>query len=535
MTASTRLICDQESLFAGLSTLLRALLYPSQADKTVCSSFELAAKGLGVTRGGLFLIRHTPASPRLEVLCSVGLSREELQAVEGTKDPADARASQIWKMIATQIDLDGEALEPIQRVSPHRYVVALPISDPILEVPVAVLYFEKEAPSDPQFEALAKEWVNIYRLALSQIIHLGFPGKSTETESTDASTGPGPTAPVENAPQLVGESVHTQALRRELHEVHIIAASVPDPDPILILGEKGTGKDLVARYIFAYSARRHRPYVAVNCAEITDEMATARFFGHKKGSFTGSLASEPGLFRAADHGVLFLDEISDLSLRSQGTLLRVLENRTVVPLGETKELRIDVQVILATNCDPEQAIAEGRMRSDLFDRFRTDVIRLAPLRERPWDIPALVSYFIAYHEKRAQKKILGLHPEVLKIMVGYSWPGNVRELARVCSLLITHAKAGTAIDVALLTRLVPHIAREEWNPKAGGLLLGEVPMREAVETFGRELILARLRQHNWNIKSARESLGLPKTTFHRYARALGIAGPAQGEAGIVPA
>ncbi len=157
--------------------------------------------------------------------------------------------------------------------------------------------------NNPEFEAVAREWVTPYALALGQVLTLGFPAKQIEIEaeakSIDIKTP-------ENAPELIGISVQTQALRQELHEIHIPAASAPDPDPILILGEKGTGKDLVTRYIYAYSARRNRPYVAVNCAEITDELATARFFGHKKGSFTGSLANEPGLFRAADHGVLFL-------------------------------------------------------------------------------------------------------------------------------------------------------------------------------------------------------------------------------------
>ena len=523
---------DQESLFTGLSILLRGISYPSQAEETVSSSFESAAKGLGVARGGLFLVRHHPAATRLETLCHYGMSPQQIRAVESGTDLEDPATGRIWKIFSqwcAQGTISAKT-EPIERISLNLCVLCIPIIDPVLDAPAAVLHFEKEMENNPEFESVAREWITPYALALGQILNLGFPPKQieseAETKSIDIKT-------LENAPELIGVSVQTQALRQELHEIHIPAASAPDPDPILILGEKGTGKDLVTRYIYAYSTRRNRPYVAVNCAEITDELATARFFGHKKGSFTGSLANEPGLFRAADHGVLFLDEIGDLSLKAQGTLLRVLENRTVVPLGETREQRIDVQVILGTNCDPDRAVAEGRMRPDLLDRFRTQAIRLAPLRERPWDIPALVRHFIAYNEKRTQKKILSLHADVLKMLVGYSWPGNVRELARICSLLVTHVKSGGSIDAALFSRVIPNIAKEEWNPKAGALLVGDVPMREALETFGRELILARLRQHNWNIKSARESLGLPKTTFHRYTRALGIAGSVRDEpAGI---
>jgi DNA-binding NtrC family response regulator len=526
---------DQESLFTGLSILLRGIPYPGQAEETISSSFDSAAKGLGAIRGGLFLIRHQPGSVRLEVLSQCGISSQQLRAIECGKNFEDQIVERIWSLFRQtcgngSFSPRDQFADAVRRIPSNLYVLCVPIIDPVLDEPTAILYFEKEAESDPAFEATANKWIAPYALALGQMIHLGFPRtpqeEETEIRACDIKTR-------ENAPELIGVSVQTQALRQELHEIHIPAASAPDPDPILILGEKGTGKDLVARYVYAYSERRSRPYVAVNCAEITDELASARFFGHKRGSFTGSLANEPGLFRAADKGVLFLDEIGDLSLKAQGTLLRVLENRTVVPLGETKEQRIDVQVILGTNADPECAVAEGRMRPDLLDRFRTQAIKLAPLRDRPWDIPALVRHFISYNEKRTQKKIHSLHTDVLKTMVAYSWPGNVRELARVCSLLVTHVKSGSPIDSALFSKLIPNIAKEEWNPKAGALLVGNVPMREALETFGRELILARLRQHNWNVKSARQSLGLPKTTFHRYTRALGIAGSVRDELAAV--
>jgi DNA-binding NtrC family response regulator len=521
--ATPRLAYDQESLFNGVSILLRGLQYPSQAEDTITASFESVAHGLAAVGGGVFLVRHEPGLVRLETLCQIGLKESEIAAVESGLTTENSVAGRIWKAF-TEKSKSGEKgaeqhAEAIQNVSPGLHVLSVPIVDPVLDVPAAMLHVEREQDVNPELQVVPAKWLSLYTLALGQLVRLGFP-RVLCPEEKDSRTVQ--IKPPEDAPEIVGVSLQTQALRQELHDILIPAASAPDPDPILILGEKGTGKDLVARYIYSYSLRRNKPYVAVNCAEITDELATARFFGHKKGSFTGSLANEPGLFRAAHQGVLFLDEIGDLSLKAQGTLLRVLENRTVVPLGETREQRIDVQVILGTNCDPEVAVAEGRMRPDLLDRFRTQALRLSPLRERPWDIPALVRHFIAYHEKRIQKSILSLDGDVLKMMVGYSWPGNVRELARVCSLLVTHVKSGSPIDSALVTRLTPHIAKQEWDPKVGATLVVDVPMREALETFGRQLILARLRLHNWNLKSARESLGLPKTTFHRYRRALGI-------------
>jgi len=310
-----------------------------------------------------------------------------------------------------------------------------------------------------------------------------------------------------------------------LHETYIPAAEAPDPDPVLILGEKGTGKDLVARYLHAYSARRQRPFVPVNCAEISDELAAARFFGHKRGAFTGALRDEPGLFRAAHRGVLFLDEIAELSPRAQGTLLRVLENRTVVPVGDTREVRVDVQVLLATNRDLEPAVAEGTIKADFLDRFKTQTLVLEPLRERPWDIAALAAHFLAHHERRTRKKTLGFTQTAVRALVSYGWPGNVRELARVCSLLVTHARPSARIDEALLAGCYPELTKATANPRAAPVLWDDVPMREAVRAFKRELILSRLERHNWDVRAVRESMRLPKTTFHRYAAGLGITAP----------
>jgi transcriptional regulator with GAF, ATPase, and Fis domain len=177
---------------------------------------------------------------------------------------------------------------------------------------------------------------------------------------------------------------HPAAATRAARDLHPSLAS-ERPDPILLLGERGSGKDLVARYLHAWSARRERPFIVANCAEISDELAASRFLGHQRGAFTGAVSDQPGFFRAAQRGVLFLDEIADLSPRAQGTLLRVLENHAVTPVGETKEVPVDVAVILATNVDLDQAVRDDRLRADFHDRFRVQALRIEPLRERPWD------------------------------------------------------------------------------------------------------------------------------------------------------
>ncbi|HEX7185692.1 MAG TPA: sigma 54-interacting transcriptional regulator, partial [Thermoanaerobaculia bacterium] len=306
-------------------------------------------------------------------------------------------------------------------------------------------------------------------------------------------------------------------------ETYIPALEAENPEPTLILGERGTGKDLIARYMHAFSSRRKRPLVVVNCAEITDELAASRFFGHKKGSFTGALTDEPGVFRAADRGVLFLDEIADLSLRAQAHLLRVLENHRVVPVGETREIPVNVAVLLATNRDLEEAVRAGTLRADFYDRFRTLAIHLLPLRERPWDIPLLLEHFRRHHESKHRKRTLGFTQEALRALVSYDWPGNVREVARACSLFVIHARPGAQIDRALIERCYPEVLHAAPNPKAGPLLWEGTSMDDAMCTFQRELILARLERHRGSVKAARESLGLTKATFHRYMKRLGVA------------
>jgi DNA-binding NtrC family response regulator len=381
---------------------------------------------------------------------------------------------------------------------------------------LAVLYFQSLNVADAYVESDVA-WLEGYSAAIGRAFGFHFSRERRERELRELLQEEGP----ENAPELVGESSETTQLRRALHETYIPIVETERPDPILILGERGTGKDLVARYIYAYSRRSKARFVVANCAELTDELAAARFFGHKRGAFTGALTDEPGFFRAAQGGVLFLDEIGDLSLRAQACLLRVLENHVVVPVGETREIPVDVAVILATNRDLDQAAKDQTLRMDFYDRFRTQAFRIAPLRERPWDVPPLSEHFRAHHERRTRKRTLGFTQDVVRALVSYHWPGNVRELARSCSLLVAHAKAGGRIDRELVGRCCPDILTSAPHPKAGPLLWDQLPMRDAVRALQRELILSRLERYE-SVKAARESLKLNKATFYRYARALKI-------------
>jgi DNA-binding NtrC family response regulator len=519
---------DYPRLFRAMNEALRALSGDEKEEDALRRSFEDAARGFGAEKA-LLLVVEQQQPVRLRGIAVQGLAPQQIEACERGESIKGVSSSVIRTVIESSraLVVEHPLLQPkveTPALTGRNYsVLCAPVLDPVQNAILAVMYFQKDG---LDAEAAYKEndlvWLEGYASALGQAFAYHLQKVRRERVLQDLlQSGERP----EDAPELIGESAETQALRRVLHETYIPAAGVPDPDPILILGEKGTGKDLVARYLHAYSARRDRPFVVVSAAEITDELAAARFFGYKRGSFTGATSDELGLFRAADQGTLFLDEVADLTPRAQATLLRVLENRTVVPVGDTREVRVDVQVLLATNRDPEQAARDGVLRADLLDRFATQVVRLQPLRERPWDIPALCAHFLSRHERRSRKKTLGLTREAVRMMVAYEWPGNVREVDRVCSLLVTHAQPGERLDAGFVARCHPALSKSPPNPRAGAVLSRDLSMRDALRTLKRELILSRLEQHDWDLSAARRSLHLPRTTFNRYMVQLDIAPP----------
>lgn len=227
-------------------------------------------------------------------------------------------------------------------------------------------------------------------------------------------------------------------------------------------GESGTGKELVARYLHYRSAKRHRgPLQAFNCAAVRGELAESKLFGHTRGAFTGAVADTVGLFRTANRGVLFLDEVGELPLDSHALLLRVPETRTIQALGDTREVPVDVQLIAATNRRLEDEVVTGRFREDLYYRLSGLRVELKPLRDpaRIADLRPLVAFYIARHERLLRKKTMGLTAAAFRVLLRYSWPGNVRQVNNVCLSLVTHARAGAWIDVADIQALRPRCCR----------------------------------------------------------------------------
>ncbi len=319
---------------------------------------------------------------------------------------------------------------------------------------------------------------------------------------------------VERHYQIVGDSPAVRELRRQ------IAVAAPTTGRVLIYGENGVGKELVARAIHTLSARREGPFVEVNCAAIPEELIESELFGHEKGAFTGALARRKGKFELAHGGTLFLDEIGDMSLKTQSKVLRVLEEQAFERVGGKDTLQVDVRVIAASNQNVQDRIQQGRFRDDLFYRLNVIPIEVPPLRERKEDIPLLVQHFIAVFSAENGKRPKTVSAEALPYFLAYDWPGNVRELRNMVERLVIM----TSHDVIGPEELPPPLrpkeaARLEETSKAKTL-------REAREAFERAYILAELRANGWHMTRTAERLGIERSHLYRKLKAYGITPPA---------
>ncbi|NLN62274.1 MAG: sigma 54-interacting transcriptional regulator [Myxococcales bacterium] len=317
---------------------------------------------------------------------------------------------------------------------------------------------------------------------------------------------------------------HSPAMAQLLEVLPRIAAS---ESTILIQGETGTGKELVARAIHDLSPRRDGPFVAVNCGALPDTLLESELFGHRAGAFTGAVRDKPGRFALARGGTLFLDEIGEVSPALQVRLLRVLQEKQYEPLGATQSERADVRVVAATHRDLEAQVAKGDFRSDLFYRIHVMPLELPPLRQRREDIPGLVDQFIADFNALQNKRVIGLRPDALALLQAHDYPGNVRELRNI----IEHAFllcTGDHIEVAHLPAALLGTAPAPDAATTDSPTPGAPPsLREAAAQLSADAILSALAAHDGNRTAAARALGIHKSTLFRKVRALGLSLPAK--------
>jgi PAS domain S-box-containing protein len=311
---------------------------------------------------------------------------------------------------------------------------------------------------------------------------------------------------------IIGQSTPMQIIYKQISDLAKVETTV------LIEGETGTGKELVARAIHHASERKNRPFIAVNGAGLTESILASQLFGHKRGAFTGAVADQLGLFEAANGGTIFLDEIGEMPLSIQTSLLRVLQEREIMRLGETKPRRIDVRVIAATNRDLNKAVADGAFRQDLFYRIRVAKIHLPPLRNRREDIPLLVSWFLIQARGMAGKSVQDISTEAMEALLEYNWPGNVRELKNAIETAVIQTKS----SVIQIADLPPEIAARATFAHVAGAKQAVMPSAQQNQQDEKLRILEALRRAGGNRTAAARLLGIGRTTLYRKMRALGI-------------
>ena len=305
------------------------------------------------------------------------------------------------------------------------------------------------------------------------------------------------------------------AMQRVMDQVKRVATS---ETRVCILGETGTGKELVARTIHECSSRASGAFVTLNCAAVPAELIESELFGHEKGSFTGAAGRHIGKFEQANRGTIFLDEIGDMPLAMQAKLLRVLEEGEVERIGGDKPVSVDVRVVVATHRDLEGRVRDGQFRQDLFHRIYVFPLKLPPLRERREDIPALVEHFAAQVSAQNGWKLASFSTEAMQALQSYGWPGNVRELRNMVERLMLLANDGV-IDSGTVEMALPKAGR---NSVAGALMPSSGSLAERVDFFEREVILAELKRSHSNVSMAAKSLGLERSHLYKKAEQLGI-------------
>lgn len=330
-------------------------------------------------------------------------------------------------------------------------------------------------------------------------------------------------------PNIIGKS------DRMLRILDLVAQVAPSRTTILITGETGTGKELIAKAIHSHSTRAEQPFIAVNSSSIPPELLESTLFGHVRGAFTGAIASRKGYFELAHRGTIFFDEIGTINVETQAKLLRVIQDREFMPVGSGEMVKVDVRIVAATNADLRRAVDEGKFREDLYYRLNVINLLLPPLRDRREDIPRLIEYFFEKYCKENDKFLdpngkpgLSFEPDALQILIDHNWPGNVRELENVVERAVVLAsEPGVGADVLpdyLLTAGGVRVRRDESD-----YLSPDASLFEMVAEYERRKIIEALEASNWSQTEAAEALRIPLSTLNQKIKRLNIDVRRRGE------
>jgi DNA-binding NtrC family response regulator len=309
--------------------------------------------------------------------------------------------------------------------------------------------------------------------------------------------------------EIVGQS---PAMKQVLNTIMRISASDSN---ILITGKSGTGKELAAKAIHFNSPRKKRRFVAVSCGAIPEAIFESQLFGHQRGAFTGAIADREGLFKAADGGSLFLDEISEMSLSAQAKLLRSIETKEILPVGGTESIRINVRILAATNRHLPERIAHGAFREDLYYRLNVIEVHMPSLSERPEDIPLLIRHFMEKYNRQMNKKVMNIDPELLQQLQQKEWRGEVRELENCIERLMIMTDGTVLLPDALPveSRSAPPLNNRFFTPGR---------LKKAVQLFERAFIIHQLERNNFHRGKTAKTLGIGEATLYRKMSQLGI-------------
>ena len=443
--------------------------------------------------------------PDLCELLGITLQRMDVRT-EVAHDLAGARAllaAQRFDLCLTDMRLpDGDGLELVEWLQNEQPSLPVAVITAHGNVEAAVRALKLGA-----FDFVAKP-IDLDRLR--KLVHTAL------RLEAGRSAAPGDDAPDADASgvRLLGDSAPMQALRR------MIAKVARSQAPVHICGESGTGKELVARMIHEASPRRSGAFVPVNCGAVPAELMESEFFGHRKGSFTGAVADKDGLFQSAEGGTLFLDEVADLPLHMQVKLLRVLQEKSIRPIGQAKEMPVDVRILSATHRNLAQLVREGQFREDLFYRINVIDLRVPPLRERGDDVLALARHILTRLAHEMDLAVPSLTEAAAAKLAGHAFPGNVRELENVLERALTLA-SGTQIDAGDIQLSAAPVAGAS-APAAQSAQPDDAPLGSALEDMEREAIRKALEQTRYNKTAAAKLLGMSFRSLRYRIKKLGL-------------